>query len=1090
CMDGTRTRIINDTILWTTRSSDLDPHPDSSNVDGILWIYGMPGIGKSAIAHSICHQLDRKKQLGGSFFCRRDDLARSDTKSVLPTLIYELAEISGPYRNWVAKSLRDDPQLESGELFLSSLQSLEEHPLGLALVLDALDECGQPVTRKQLLGHLIKASIRNKWLKIIIISRPESDIRSFFNENGIVGQDLGQDDDSRTDIQYFTETRMKTVADKLHVSQHPEPWIGERRLGHIVNRSGGLFIFVETLSQYLMKYRNPKPSLDRLLEGPSEEASIELQKLYLAAIEARVNSEEAESRLVSRAVIGVAPHRALCDESIATLTGVEVGIVSSWVDDLSSLLYRDKAMKEGIRVRHISILEYLTGPFCPLDFRVDVKQADVELSIYCLQTMMTKLRFNICRLETSYLPNSDIENLHNRVQENISDILQYCCLNWSNHLCASPDPASKEVCELMDALLKGEYFLYWLETLSVMGKVPAAIMALRRIIACSRIANLAKEALRFVLAFLAPISISAPHIYLSALPFTPSESSVWKNTLKSFPELMGVSDGRMTKWFGVGDLWKGHTNSINALAYSPDGLNVVSGSSDYTVRIWDAATGAPVGDPLRGHTNEVTSVVYSPDGRNIVSGSQDKTIRIWDAATGMPIGEPLMGHKKAVTRIACSPDGQNIVSSSWDTTVRIWDASTGEPVGDPLMGHTDGVDSVAYSPDGRNIASGSYDKTIRIWDAGHTGGVTSIAYSPDGQNIVSSAYDNTLRIWDAATGAQVGDPLMGHTYSASSVAYSPNGRNIVSGSSDQTIRMWDAATGRSIAEPLMGHLGAIKSVAYSPDGYNIITGSSDCTIRIWDATTGVPVNVPLRGHDSIVRSVAYSSDGQHIVSGSSDRTVRIWDAKTGASVGEPLRGHNGPVTSVTYSPNGRNIASGSADMTIRIWDVATRALVCEPLTGHTGDVNSVTYLPDSQRLVSGSHDNTIRIWDTATGASVGQPLRGHTQYVTSVACSTDGQYIVSASFDKTIRIWDAATGAPIGEPLTGHLGTVKGVAYSPDGRTIVSGSGDNTIRIWDAATGAPIGDPLKGHSGLIEGVACSPDGRHIVSGAFDCTIRI
>ncbi|KIM29667.1 hypothetical protein M408DRAFT_22556 [Serendipita vermifera MAFF 305830] len=373
CMDGTRTQVINDIFIRATEKIGNDVAPQCPNVDRMLWIYGMPGIGKSAIANSICRRLDEIKQLGRSFFCRRDDPARSETKSVLPTLIYRLAGLYGPYRNRVAQALRDDPQLTpqsaSGELFLSSLQSLNAHPSrALVLVIDAFDECGDPNTRRQLLVHLLKACKWNQWLKAIVISRPEHDIRSFFNTNDIFGRDLGQDDNSRTDIRHFTEVRMKMVADKRQVSQDPEPWVGERRLGHIVNRSGGLFLFVETLSQYLMKHRNPKVPLDRLLEGPSEEASIELHKLYLAAIESRVNAEEAEPRLISRAVIGVAPHRALCDKSIAAFTGLEIGIVSSWVDDLSSLVYRDKTIQRGIRVRHISILEYLTGRFCPLDF--------------------------------------------------------------------------------------------------------------------------------------------------------------------------------------------------------------------------------------------------------------------------------------------------------------------------------------------------------------------------------------------------------------------------------------------------------------------------------------------------------------------------------------------------------------------------------------------------------------------------------------------------------------------------------------------------------------------------------------------------
>ncbi|KAH9944909.1 WD40-repeat-containing domain protein [Amylocystis lapponica] len=121
--------------------------------------------------------------------------------------------------------------------------------------------------------------------------------------------------------------------------------------------------------------------------------------------------------------------------------------------------------------------------------------------------------------------------------------------------------------------------------------------------------------------------------------------------------------------------------------------------------------------PLQGHTSGITSVAFSPDGKQIVSGSRDQTIRIWNAATGESIMQPLQGHTSGITSVAFSPDGKQIVSGSWDRTIRIWNAATGESIMQPLQGHTDMITSVAFSPDGKQIVSGSYNKTIRIWDA-------------------------------------------------------------------------------------------------------------------------------------------------------------------------------------------------------------------------------------------------------------------------------------------------------------------------------------------------------------------------------------
>jgi WD40 repeat protein len=201
---------------------------------------------------------------------------------------------------------------------------------------------------------------------------------------------------------------------------------------------------------------------------------------------------------------------------------------------------------------------------------------------------------------------------------------------------------------------------------------------------------------------------------------------------------------------------------------------------------------------LKGHTGEVRAVAYNPDGSRIVSGSSDTTIKIWDAENGWE-RRTLTGHTLPVNSVAYSPDGRRIASGSRDNTVKIWDAESGRKLR-TLEGHTSTVKSVAYSPDGRRIVSGSSDKTVRIWDTEgrrellklkrHTGPVLSVAYSPDGRRIVSGGDDKTIRIWDAESGREL-RTLKGHTDWVFSVAYSPDGRGIASGSSDKTIRICD-----------------------------------------------------------------------------------------------------------------------------------------------------------------------------------------------------------------------------------------------------------------------------------------------------------
>jgi WD40 repeat protein len=246
-----------------------------------------------------------------------------------------------------------------------------------------------------------------------------------------------------------------------------------------------------------------------------------------------------------------------------------------------------------------------------------------------------------------------------------------------------------------------------------------------------------------VVNFREPLSESAPHIYLSALPFSPSSSKISEHFLQCFPNTFSVLTGRDTDWPSISNILEGHTDSVLSVAFSSDGKYIVSGSRDNTICIWDAEKGNIVSGPFEGHTYSVWSVAFSPDGKYIVSGSDDNTICIWDAEKGNIVSGPFEGHTNSVVSVAFSPDGKYIVSGSRDNTICIWDAEKGNIVSGPFEGHTDYVNSVAFSPDGKYIVSGSLDNTIRIWDAekgnimsgpfeGHRYSVMSVAFSPDG----------------------------------------------------------------------------------------------------------------------------------------------------------------------------------------------------------------------------------------------------------------------------------------------------------------------------------------------------------------------
>ena len=122
----------------------------------------------------------------------------------------------------------------------------------------------------------------------------------------------------------------------------------------------------------------------------------------------------------------------------------------------------------------VSVYEFFVSDRC--DFHVNIRDADVQLGIDCLRVMTMQLRFNICKLDDSRLPNADIRDLPFRVKENVSDTLQYSCLHWLNHICIPLDDRDRDQCMLvllgcLKKFFEGLYPLFWIEVLSVMGMV-------------------------------------------------------------------------------------------------------------------------------------------------------------------------------------------------------------------------------------------------------------------------------------------------------------------------------------------------------------------------------------------------------------------------------------------------------------------------------------------------------------------------------------------------------------------------------------------------------------------------------------------
>jgi WD40 repeat protein len=557
----------------------------------------------------------------------------------------------------------------------------------------------------------------------------------------------------------------------------------------------------------------------------------------------------------------------------------------------------------------------------------------------------------------------------------------------------------------------------------------------------------------------------------------------------------------------------GHADTVYASAFSPSGAQILSGSRDKTLKLWDTATGHLI-RTFVGHSEPVVSVAFSPDGARVLSGADDKTMKLWDAQTGQLLHS--FGHSGWVYSVAFSPDGKRVLSGSDDKMLTLWDAASGQLVR-TYKGHSSTVTSVAFSRDGSRILSGSKDGTLKLWDttsgllirtvkvrAERDEGVETVAISRDGGRLLSASLDNKVRLWDAANGALIRsfEGKWGEDHSA---AISPDGMHVLT-LRDGSLSLWDAATGNE----LRSFSGGGWSVSFSPDGARILSG-----LRLWDAADGHVIR-DLEGYGVEVTRVGFSRDGSRILSGSKG-TLQIWDAASGrpfphanidvplafsadgtlvlskfdlrnASSGQLIRSFGGAPASASaaFSPDGSHVLTGGRHDEFNLWD-AGNGRVIQSFKGHAGYVVAVAFSPDGTRILSGSDDVTLKLWDTASGQLL-HSFDEHSDTINSVAFSPDGTRVLSGSDDNTLKMWDAFSYRLL-QTFKGHSGPVRSVAFSPDGARVLSGSQDNTVKLWDAATGQEL-QSFAGHTNTVNSVAFSPDGRYALSGSADGTTRV
>jgi WD40 repeat protein len=519
-----------------------------------------------------------------------------------------------------------------------------------------------------------------------------------------------------------------------------------------------------------------------------------------------------------------------------------------------------------------------------------------------------------------------------------------------------------------------------------------------------------------------------------------------------------------------------HQEGVVSIAFSPDGNQLVSAGNDkininMNVALWDLKNLIDSATPNRtfkGHTRSVNSIAFSPDGYFLAVATEDKQVLLWDLKNNEPNPKmTLVDHKSSINSVAFSPDGRTFASAGEDKIVFLYhflfnySVQAGEPTS---LKHTKAVKSVAFSPDGRILASAGDKQPVRLWSnlydenpdfitiEGYNVGVSSVMFSPDGKTLLSAGNDKTVRLWDLEKTIAKPTSLTGSRGLVLSLAFSPDGNTLASASSFQSVLLWDLKNNSSDPERLTGHFTEVNSVAFSPDSNSLASAGDDGAVILWNYKNPNVRPIILKQHKGPVYSVAFSSDGTTMASAGNDKTVLLWNLKNLASNPIHLRGHQGSINSLAFSPDGNSLASAGDDKMVLLWNLKDTKFKPKILKGHQDRVNSIAFSPNSFTLASAGDDKMVLLWNLKNFSDKPTTLKVLQRPVYSVAFNPKGTVLASAGASKVIQLWDLKdiTAEPI--TLTGQRGLIESLAFSPDGNTLASASYDRTILLHHIAS--------------------------------------
>ncbi|KIL56045.1 hypothetical protein M378DRAFT_17436 [Amanita muscaria Koide BX008] len=1056
CFPQTREAILQTMKEWATNPKEL----------GMYVLSGLAGIGKSTVAYTIAAWADEPERhlLGAEFFFSRDEADRRSADLFFTTIAYDLYFAkSKAFKRAIGEALvtkgrSTGSQLKQlDDLILDPLKPIKDHlPLTL-IVVDALDECDYKDDARVVFDGLRKLVQALPSFKVILTTRPDAlsnnvstteEGRKVFRLHDI------EDDVVNEDIRIYLKYSLSAEQVKERLPDLTKQWnASDSQVERLIQASGKLFIMASTAVRYILDTFSYAPDsqmkelLDAFAQGRTPFDN--LVDFYTIILRSAVPANCRNTRLVERyqAIVGTIAlaQVPLSVHSISSLMDIDADQILVVLRQLQSVV----SVADDIpRVYHKSFVDYITD---------SEKCKDINLRIDPTKrhTWIARRSWD-SRAIYEQLAKDGISN--EKLQEKIPLALQYACAYWDDHLNSAKIDDADLVKEL-EKFDKARVLLPWFEVLSLIGKLDSAPRAIRVALNVlkptpSDLCQLLSDGLRFISKFYEIIERSALHTYYSALPFTPTDSLLYRRYIDEalhFKLHRGCNViGTPNQWDAlIANLRHGNLNGVvDNIQFSLDSTMLVSwnrGSPPYQkamLKVWDAVTGTPI-STIKGGSH---SFAIANDFSTVARGTLTTSAEVFQAAIWSSwIAAGLSDGAVSLWDTRGSQDGKLIITASRYPIISSF--------GGLRYGHLE------FSASGARLAYLSAKKgVVKLCDvikgefvADLDWGSDGFAFSRDGSRIVSW-HTTVVKLWDCADGQPVGtielksrgaDIFAIDFGFGADVAISDNG-SLLAIDCITNVEVWGGNRG-NLSRVVDLDLHNTLSLAFSPDDTLAITTKSDVKLySIKNRSFLSTLSISSR------HGLALSPDCTRFAAGHLDGTVSLSVIDSSS----PSSNQQEP-TALALSWNCSRLACGFRDGAVELWETdGLRRIAAH--RHRQGGIVALGFRPDGMQFASGSNYGIINLWDGEDGTRRAELQYSHARddgpsRLIGVEFSNS---VLAAAGNYGINLWDCKT-LDLIQIFDGDFTTL--LSFSPDGALLAAASW-YSITVFDVTGNRYIGD--------------------------------